>query len=120
MVTKRRTQELYGIVSATTIVGETVVDREGGKLGKIRELMFDAGLGTLAYAVLNAGGRYFAVPWQAFEFSNTQKKLILNVDKKQLAAAPGFDKDGDWPDFADPDWSNEVHRFYAGRPRWEA
>lgn len=120
MVTKRRTQELYGVVSATTIIGEKVVDREGGKLGKVRELLVDAGLGRLAYAVLSCGGRYFAVPWQAFEFSNTQKKLILNVDRKELEAAPGFDKDGPWPDFADPAWNDEIQRFYVRRPPWEA
>lgn len=116
MVTKRKRQELYGVVSATTIIGESVVDREGGKLGKVRELMVDAGLGRLAYAVLDYGSKYFAVPWQAFEFSNTENKLILNVDRRRLEDAPGFDKDGDWPDFADQAWSDEVHRFYVADP----
>ncbi|MCA1789795.1 MAG: PRC-barrel domain-containing protein [Thioalkalivibrio sp.] len=116
MVTKRKRQELYGVVSATTIIGESVVDREGEKLGKVSELMVDAGLGHLAYAILDFEGKYFAVPWQAFEFSNTEHKLILNVDRQRFKDAPGFDKDGDWPDFANQAWADEVQRFYVADP----
>jgi len=32
------------------------------------------------------------MPWEAFEFSATENKLILNVDKEKLKAAPGFEK----------------------------
>ena len=61
----------------------------------------------MAYAVLSFGGfmgmgnKLFAMPWEAFEFSATENKLILNVDKEKLKTAPGFDKDGKWPDFSD-------------------
>lgn len=118
MATDREQQRMYGIVSATTIIGETVVDREGEKLGKIEDLMLDAGEGRLAYAVLSFGSKHFAVPWPAFEFSNTEQKLILNVDSKKLESAPGFDKDGDWPDFADRTWGSGVHEHYGAKPYW--
>jgi sporulation protein YlmC with PRC-barrel domain len=118
MVTSRKPQEMYGVVAASKVVGETVVDRQGDKLGKIHELMIDANAGRLAYAVLAADGKYFAMPWQAFEFSNTENKLILNVDKKKLEAAPGFDKNDKWPDFSDKSWGDGIYKYYDQKPYW--
>jgi len=121
----RKVQEMYGVVSASKIIGEAVVNRQDESLGKIHELVIDAKEGRLAYAVLSFGGfiglgnKLFAVPWTAFEFSNTENKLILNVDKKKLEAAPGFDKDAKWPDFADRTWGGDIYRYYGYEPYWK-
>ncbi len=118
MVTTRTSQQKYGVVSATTIKGESVVNREDEKLGKIDDLMIDANTGHLAYAVLSFSGNHYAVPWSAFEFANTEKKLILDVGKEKLKAAPGFDKNEPWPDFSDRIWGGEIHKYYGSRPYW--
>jgi len=121
----RQVQEMYGVVSASKIIGEAVVNHQDESLGKIHELVIDAKEGRLAYAVLSFGGfigmgnKLFAVPWTAFEFSNTENKLILNVDKKKLEAAPGFDKDAKWPDFADRTWGGDIYRYYGYKPYWQ-
>ena len=121
----RKVQEMYGVVSASKIIGEAVVNHQDENLGKIHELVIDAKEGRLAYAVLSFGGfiglgnKLFAVPWTAFEFSNTENKLILNVDKKKLEAAPGFDKDAKWPDFADRTWGGDIYRYYGYKPYWK-
>jgi sporulation protein YlmC with PRC-barrel domain len=120
MVTSRKPQEMYGVVAASKIIGEAVVSRQDEKLGKIHELVIDANAGRLAYAVLAASGKYFAMPWQAFEFSNTENKLILDVDKKKLEAAPGFDKNDKWPDFSDKSWGGDIHTYYGQKPYWDA
>ena len=124
-VTSRKTAEMYGVVSASKIIGEDVVNRQNENLGKIHELVIDAKEGRLAYAVLSFGGfmgmgkKLFAMPWKAFEFSNTENKLILNVDKKKLETAPGFDKDAKWPDFADRTWGDGVYKYYGLEPYWK-
>ena len=121
----RNTAEMYGVVSASKIIGETVVDRHNDKLGKIHELVIDAKEGRLAYAVLSFGGfmgmgnKLFALPWSAFEFANTENKLILNVDKEKLKAAPGFDQDAKWPDFADKAWGHSIYKYYGCDPYWK-
>ena len=120
-----QTVEKYGIVSASRIIGEAVVNRQNEDLGKIHELVIDAKEGRLAYAVLSTGGfmgmgnRLFAMPWRAFEFASAENKLILNVDKEKLKAAPGFDKDAKWPDFADRTWGNTIHDYYGFSPYWK-
>ena len=124
-VASRIKAEMYGVVSASKIIGEAVINRQNEDLGKIHELVIDAKEGRLAYAVLSFGGfmgmgnKLFALPWKAFEFATTENKLILNVDKEKLKAAPGFDKDSKWPDFADRTWGKGIYDYYGFDPYWQ-
>jgi len=45
-------------------------------------------------------------------------QFVLDIDKKTLESAPGFDKDN-WPDMAEPDFATSVHKFYNRTPYWE-
>jgi len=125
-------EEMYGVVLASKIIGETVVNRQNENLGKIHELVIDAREGRIAYAVLSFGGflgmgnKLFAIPWSAFEFAKPENSLIesanmlmLNVDKEKLKAAPGFDQDAKWPDFADRTWGNSIYSYYGYDPYWK-
>ncbi len=118
------TVEKYGVVMASKLIGEAVINRQHEELGKIHELVVDARDGHLAYAVLSFGGflgmgnKLFAMPWKAFEFASTEHKLVLNVDKEKLKAAPGFDKDAKWPDFADRTWGASIYNYYGYAPYW--
>jgi hypothetical protein len=120
-----QSEVMYGVVSASKIIGEAVENLQQEKLGKIHELVIDAKEGRVAYAVLSFGGflsmgnKLFAMPWKAFEFSSTENKLILNVDKKKLEIAPGFDKDAKWPDFADRTWGASIYKYYGYDPYWK-
>jgi len=123
-VTTNPTQK-YGVVSASRIIGEAVVNRQNENLGKIHELVIDAKEGRLAYAVLSFGGfmgmgnKLFALPWNAFEFATGENKLVLRVDKEKLKSAPGFDQDAKWPDFADRTWGSTIHDYYGYDPYWK-
>ena len=117
--------EKYGVVSASKIIGEAVVNRQNEDLGKIHELVIDAKDGRLVYAVLSFGGfmgmgnKLFAIPWSAFEFVKYENKLILNVAKEKLKDAPGFDQDAKWPDFADRTWGDSIYKYYGYAPYWK-
>ena len=107
-----------------TVIGSSVVNTQNEDLGKIEDLVLDAGAGRIAYAVLSFGGflgmgdKYFAIPWNAFHFNLTEKRAVLNVDKKLLENAPGFDKDN-WPNMADSIWGNQIYKHYGYTPYWE-
>ena len=124
-VSTKKSEVKYGVVSASRIIGEAVVNRQDENLGKIHELVFDAQDGRLAYAVLSFGGfmgmgnKLFAMPWNAFEFAKTENKLVLNVDKEKLKTAPGFDQDAKWPDFADRTWGSTIYKYYGYEPYWK-
>jgi len=124
-VPTKKSEAKYGVVSASKIIGEAVINRQNENLGKIHELVIDAQDGRLAYAVLSFGGfmgmgnKLFAMPWKAFEFAKTENKLILNVDKEKLKNAPGFDQAAKWPDFADRTWGSTIYKYYGYEPYWK-
>jgi sporulation protein YlmC with PRC-barrel domain len=126
METIEKSVAMYGVVSASKIIGETVVNRQSEKVGKIDELVIDAKKNSVLYAVLSFGGfmgmgnKLFAMPWEAFEFSTTENKLILNVDKEKLKAAPGFEKGDKWPDFKDKLWGESIYNYYNYTPPWKS
>src|SRR5208282_1521581 len=107
-----------------TVIGSRVVNGQNEDLGKIEDLVLDVGAGRIAYAVLSFGGfvglgeKYFAIPWNAFHFNLKESRVVLNVDKKLLASAPGFEKER-WPNMADSTWGNSIHKHYGYTPYWE-
>jgi sporulation protein YlmC with PRC-barrel domain len=99
-----------------------VENAQGEKVGNIADLVYNARNGSISYAALSfgstlgIGGKLFAIPWQSFKpkYNAVDKKhtLVLNIDKKALENAPGFDSKN-WPDVANPAWSTDVDQFYA-------
>ena len=112
------------VMSADTLVGDSVVNAEGEDLGDIKAIMLDVTTGRIAYAVLSFGGflgmgdKLFAVPWSALTLDTDEKRFILDVPKDRLENAPGFDKDH-WPSMADASWASDVHAHYNARPYWD-
>ena len=113
------------IVSARkTLIGSKVANAHNENLGKIEDLVIDAGAGRIAYAVLSFGGflgmgdKFFAIPWNAFHFNLKENRAVLNLDKKKLENAPGFDKDN-WPNMADSTWGTSIYKHYGYTPYWE-
>ena len=92
-----------GVLKASELIGMSVQGTDGKKLGDIKDLVIDPEEGGVEYAVLEFGGfsgigdKYFAVPWDALQLDQSNKKLLLDVHKRELKDAPGFDKNN-WPD----------------------
>lgn len=112
------------VLSASTLAGDSVRNSAGDDLGKVDEIMIDIPSGKIAYAVLSFGGvmgmgnKLFAVPWSALKVDEDEKCFILEMDKKTLEDAPGFDK-SQWPDMADTGYATEVYEFYGATPYWD-
>ncbi len=112
------------VLAASTLAGDQVQNSAGEDLGTVDEIMIDIPAGKVAYAVLSFGGflgmgnKLFAVPWSALRVDEDKKHFILDVDKKKLENAPGFDKDN-WPDMADTSWGTRIFSYYGAEPYWE-
>jgi len=112
------TSKTRNTLSATTLIGDPVVNRKGENVGKIEDLMIEPERSRVSYAVLSFGGflgmgnKLFAVPLQAMKLSREDKRFVLDVDKERLKNAPGFDKD-QWPDFADPAYGQKLFSYYG-------
>ncbi|NNF05869.1 MAG: PRC-barrel domain-containing protein [Candidatus Eisenbacteria bacterium] len=114
-------EKTHKLLSADSLKGTKVINKDGEDLGKIEEIMLECSSGSIAYAVLSFGGvlgmgaKLFAVPWRRLEIDTDEEVLRLDVSKELLEKAPGFDKD-DWPDFRDHRWHMNVHSYYGVQP----
>ena len=114
----------YKVMSAATLSGYLVRNRDDEDLGCIEELMMNPETGRVAYAILSFGGflgfggKLYAVPWSALELDPEERVFLLNADRETLEKAPAFQEEN-WPDFGDLDWGSKVHQFYGLRPYWE-
>lgn len=106
------------VMSASTLMKDYVYNRADESVGSVKEIMIDVPTGRVAYVVLSVGGflsigeRLFAIPWNAFTLDEDRKCFILDIDKRRLENAPGFNKDN-WPDMADPSWSSGVNSYWT-------
>ena len=105
-------------LSTHALLGNSIVNPQGEKLGDLKDVMLNLKTGEIAYGVLSFGGvlglgdKLFAVPWSAMHVDFENKCVVLNASKDRLKAAPGFNKDH-WPDFADPGFVEQVRTYYA-------
>jgi len=108
---------------ADTIEGEKIVSIAGEDIGRIEELTIDLQAGRVAYAVLSfgrfpgMGGKFFAIPWQALQVKLRDHAFLLNIPKRTLEKAEGFDKDN-WP-VATLEWLSAIYGYYGYEPYWQ-
>lgn len=102
---------------ASEIIGMEVRNLQDEKLGKIEDLVLDLQGGGVSYAILSSGGvlgigdKLVPVPASHFSYASSEKKLILDTDKKTLEGAIPFTKK-DWPDLNNPDWDAPYRTYY--------
>jgi sporulation protein YlmC with PRC-barrel domain len=106
------------LLSARSLIGNEVCNRNEQRLGQITELMLNTVTGGVSYAVVSAGGflgmgnTLHAIPWSALSLDMEGHRFVLDIDVDRFKDAPGFDKEN-WPHRADVSWSNQVHAFYG-------
>jgi sporulation protein YlmC with PRC-barrel domain len=90
------------ILTATSIIGDGIENRQGEHMGKIKDIMVDLENGYISYVVIEYGGflgmgeKLFAVPFNTIQLDQVNRKFILDIDQALLEKAPGFDKHH-WP-----------------------
>ena len=85
-------------------VGESVVDREGSKIGNLESVYFDTATDAPSFATVKVGllggGRLVFVPLAGARVS--PKHIRVMTDKKTAQAAPAIDTDGQLDSSAEP------------------
>lgn len=116
-------QRAFRIERASDLIGKSVMNPQGERLGAVQDLAIDAERQRVAYAVLSFGGfmgvgeKWFAIPTASLSLPEDGEHFILAVEKDRLKNATGFDKDR-WPSMGDSTWSVQVHEYYGVKPYW--
>jgi len=86
-----------GSIKASKIIGQSVEDPSGEKVGTLDELVIDRE-GRITQAVLSVGGflgvgeKRIAVSWDNLKFQPEQETIIVNQGKEELTKAPSYEE----------------------------
>jgi hyperosmotically inducible periplasmic protein len=112
---------LKDTAKASDILGMTVRNNQGEKLGKVENMLVDLSSGRIVAVVVSSGGflgmgdELSAVPPTTFRFNAERDGLQLDVSKEALSSAPHF-KSGEWPQFNQPGYVRQVYGAYHVTP----
>lgn len=89
-------------LTASSIIGDDVIDAEGENIGSIKDIMINTEHGKIEYVVLQFGGilgfgeKLFSIPFGVLKLDYHHQKFVLNVAREVIENAPGFDQEH-WP-----------------------
>jgi sporulation protein YlmC with PRC-barrel domain len=81
-------------IRASKVIGTTVKDSAGERLGKVEDLVLDKQSNSILFGVMGFGGvlgmgeKYHPVPWAALDYDKDANAYVINLTKEQLKAAP--------------------------------
>lgn len=109
------------LIAADNVNGTDVYNTAGEKLGEVDDLMIDKVSGRVIYAVMSFGGflgmgeKQHPLPWSSLNYDPQKDAFIVNLDKKQLEAAPTIDNDEfEWTS----DYGRTVDKYYGAPTYW--
>jgi hypothetical protein len=106
------------LIKSGDVIGKSILDRSGGKLGVIREVYLDRDTGQARYAILEAGGlfgsggKFHPVPWRLLRFDADADAYAAPFKKDEIKDAPAYDRDQLASDSYG--WGEQVERFFTG------
>src|SRR4051794_20327501 len=90
------TDETSNLISADKVVGTSVYNRQGEKLGSVYTLMLNKLNGQVAYAVMSFGGflgigeSYHPLPWRILSYDTALGGYVVDLDRQRLEGAPTY------------------------------
>ena len=116
-----RADRLNDAAKASDVIGMTVKNYQGEKLGKVEDLALDVESGRIVQVILSTGGfigtgkTLTAVPPGALHRDVAHKVLHLDADKEKLTGAPKFEMSR-WSECCDSSHLSRVYRHYGEEP----
>jgi hypothetical protein len=116
-------QDSAGIIRTSTLMDTTILDPQGQKLGRIKDVLLDSRKSYATFVVLDAeahcpGHAMLVVPFQALWVSfnplDHRQSVVLNLRPDQLRAAPQIHND-EWQMLQNPHFLEEARNFYQIR-----
>ncbi len=108
----------HNVISSEKVIGTSVYNAKGDKLGSIDDVMIDKTSGQVRYAVLEFGGflgmgtdRY-PLPWSKLKYDTQQDGYVIPMTKEQLEAAPKYSNDDRMMSYDEP-YGRKVSTYYG-------
>jgi sporulation protein YlmC with PRC-barrel domain len=96
MASEVATHETQRLISSDKVEGTLVYNRQGERLGSVRNFMVEKRSGKAEYAVLQFGGflgigaDYYPIPWDLLDYDTEYGGYVVDIDKAKLESAPHY------------------------------
>ena len=111
-------------IRAKKVMGTTVKDLSGRKIGEIEDVMLDKQSNSILYAVVGFGGflgmaeKYHPIPWAALDYHEGENAYVVMYTKEQLQGAPAGSIDELTHDDG-LDIRARTYTYYKEPPYWD-
>jgi sporulation protein YlmC with PRC-barrel domain len=81
-------------IRAKTVIGTTVRDASGEKIGTIEDIVLDKLSNNIVFAIVGFGGflgmgeKYHPIPWSALKYDEREGSYVVPFSREMLEAAP--------------------------------
>jgi sporulation protein YlmC with PRC-barrel domain len=82
------------VIRAKKVIGTSVKNSAGEKIGQIEDIVLDKLSNNIVYAVVGFGGflgvneKFHPVPWSALDYVESEESYVVPFTKSELEAAP--------------------------------
>lgn len=99
------------------MIGKFVKNSQGERVGRVKDFVFGPE-GRIEFVILSAwgfwGGKSVAVPFEAFQYDNKRKHMVLDISREKLESVPAFERDK----LGKQEWTEGIYRHYGLQPYW--
>jgi sporulation protein YlmC with PRC-barrel domain len=108
--------ETQRLIASDKVEGTRVYNKQGDRLGSIRNFMVNKTSGRVEYAVLEFGGilgigsEFYPLPWDLLSYDERLGGYAVAIDKEKLEGAPRYrDRDPMWDEL----YGQQVYGYYG-------
>lgn len=111
-------------IRASTVIGTSVHDSSGRKIGEIEDVMLDKLSSNIMFAVVSFGGflgiaeKFHPIPWSSLKYDKSKDSYVVDFTKEQLEAAPAGSIEELTRDDGQ-DYRNRAYDYYKAPRYWE-
>ena len=111
------TDETSELIASDKVEGTAVYDREGNKLGEVKNFMVGKRSGRVAYAVMSFGGllgvgsSHYPLPWDSLDYDTEKGGYVVDLDKDRLSGAPSHNAGENG--FSNPNYGRRVTEYWS-------
>ncbi len=89
-----KSAESTDAISAKKVIGTSVKDASGDRIGHIEDIILDKYSNNIVFAVVGFGGflkmgeKYHPIPWSSLKYDEREGGYVVNFSRDVLEAAP--------------------------------
>lgn len=111
----------HPLILSSRVIGKTVFDRSGTKLGHVDDLSIEKVSGRTIYAIMSFGGflgigeKFHPVPWSLLDYDVERDGFTVPLDPSLLKDAPHYDRE-ELRDLGGPEYrhyGDEIFAYYG-------